>query len=71
MRNLWAIYLTVKKTDVRIHLRGVSEDMILNNGRKYYFLKIAETLNITRAAEQLLVSQPSLTQRSIVCALIS
>lgn len=54
--------MTVKKTDVRIHLRGVSEDMILNNGRKYYFLKIAETLNITRAAEQLLVSQPSLTQ---------
>ena len=34
----------------------------MNTGRKYYFLKIAETLNITRAAEQLLVSQPSLTQ---------
>lgn len=31
-------------------------------GRKYYFITIAETLNITRAAERLLVSQPSLTQ---------
>ena len=36
--------------------------MTMNSGRKYYFLKIVETLNITRAAEQLLVSQPSLTQ---------
>ena len=36
--------------------------MSMNSGRKYYFLKIVETLNITRAAEQLLVSQPSLTQ---------
>ncbi len=34
----------------------------MNTGRKYYFLTIAETLNITRAAEQLMVSQPSLTQ---------
>ncbi len=34
----------------------------MNHGRKYYFLTIAETLNITRAAEQLAVSQPSLTQ---------
>ena len=34
----------------------------LNSGRKYYFLTIAETLNITRAAERLMVSQPSLTQ---------
>lgn len=32
------------------------------SGRKYYFITIAETLNITRAAERLLVSQPSLTQ---------
>ena len=31
-------------------------------GRKYYFITIAETLNITRAAERLMVSQPSLTQ---------
>lgn len=31
-------------------------------GRRYYFITIAETLNITRAAQQLLVSQPSLTQ---------
>ena len=31
-------------------------------GRKYYFITIAEVLNITRAAEQLMVSQPSLTQ---------
>ena len=34
----------------------------MNSGRKYYFLTIAEQLNITRAAEQLMVSQPSLTQ---------
>ena len=34
----------------------------MNSGRKYYFLTIVETLNITRAAEQLMVSQPSLTQ---------
>ena len=34
----------------------------MNTGRKYYFLTIAETLNITRAAERLMVSQPSLTQ---------
>ncbi|MBR1457605.1 MAG: LysR family transcriptional regulator [Oscillospiraceae bacterium] len=34
----------------------------MNNGRRYYFLTIAETLNITRAAEKLRVSQPSLTQ---------
>ena len=32
------------------------------SGRRYYFITIAETLNITRAAERLLVSQPSLTQ---------
>ena len=31
-------------------------------GRKYYFITIAEVLNITRAAERLMVSQPSLTQ---------
>ena len=36
--------------------------MPVNSGRKYYFLTIAETLNITRAAEKLMVSQPSLTQ---------
>ncbi len=34
----------------------------MNYGRKYYFLTITETLNITRAAERLMVSQPSLTQ---------
>ena len=34
----------------------------MNTGRRYYFLTIAETRNITRAAERLLVSQPSLTQ---------
>ena len=34
----------------------------MNFKRRYYFLKIAETRNITRAAEQLMVSQPSLTQ---------
>lgn len=34
----------------------------MNSGRKYYFLTIAETLNMTRAAEKLMVSQPSLTQ---------
>ncbi len=34
----------------------------MNSGRKYYFITIAETLNITRASERLLVSQPSLTQ---------
>ena len=34
----------------------------MNSGRKYYFLTIADTLNITRAAEKLMVSQPSLTQ---------
>lgn len=33
----------------------------MNPGRRYYFTTIAETLNITRAAEQLMVSQPSLT----------
>ncbi len=32
------------------------------SGRRYYFITIAETLNITRAAERLMVSQPSLTQ---------
>ena len=31
-------------------------------GRRYYFITIAETLNITRASERLMVSQPSLTQ---------
>ena len=31
-------------------------------GRKYYFITIAETLNITRSAQRLMVSQPSLTQ---------
>lgn len=31
-------------------------------GRKYYFITIAETLNITQAARTLMVSQPSLTQ---------
>lgn len=30
--------------------------------RKYYFMTIAETLNITRAAEMLYVTQPALTQ---------
>ena len=34
----------------------------MNTGRRYYFLAIAETRNITRAALRLLVSQPSLTQ---------
>lgn len=34
----------------------------MSNGRKYYFLTIAEQLNITRAAQRLMVSQPSLTQ---------
>lgn len=34
----------------------------MNTGRRYYFLTIAETCNITRAAERLRVSQPSLTQ---------
>ena len=34
----------------------------MNTGRRYYFLTIAETRNITRAAERLMVSQPSLTQ---------
>lgn len=38
------------------------ENAEMNAGRRYYFLTIAQTLNITRAAEQLLVSQPSLTQ---------
>ncbi len=32
------------------------------SGRQYYFLTIAETRNLTRASEQLMVSQPSLTQ---------
>ena len=32
------------------------------SNRRYYFLTVAETLNITRAAEHLCVSQPSLTQ---------
>ena len=31
-------------------------------GRKYYFLVIAETQNLTKAAQILHVSQPSLTQ---------
>jgi DNA-binding transcriptional LysR family regulator len=34
----------------------------VHKGRKYYFITIAELLNITRAAERLMVSQPSLTQ---------
>ena len=34
----------------------------MNTGRRYYYLMIAETRNITRAAERLMVSQPSLTQ---------
>ena len=34
----------------------------MNTGRRYFFLTIAETRNITRAAERLMVSQPSLTQ---------
>lgn len=34
----------------------------MNTGRKYYFITIAEFLNITRAARRLMVSQPSLTQ---------
>lgn len=34
----------------------------MNTGRRYYFLTIAETRNITRSAERLMVSQPSLTQ---------
>lgn len=34
----------------------------MNTGRKYYFITIAETLSITRAAQRLMVSQPSLTQ---------
>ena len=34
----------------------------MNTGRRSYFLTIAEMRNITRAAERLMVSQPSLTQ---------
>ena len=34
----------------------------MGSKRKYYFVTIAETRNITRAAELLMVSQPSLTQ---------
>ncbi len=34
----------------------------MNTGRRYYYLTIAEQKNLTRAAEQLMVSQPSLTQ---------
>lgn len=35
---------------------------MFNSRRRYYFLTIADQLNITRAAEQLIISQPSLTQ---------
>lgn len=35
---------------------------MLVSRRRYYFLAIAEHLNITRAAEKLMISQPSLTQ---------
>ena len=35
---------------------------MLESRRKYYFLAIAEHLNITRAAEKLMIAQPSLTQ---------
>lgn len=35
---------------------------MLESRRRYYFLAIADNLNITRAAEQLMISQPSLTQ---------
>ena len=34
----------------------------MNTGRRYYYLTIAELKNLTRAAERLMVSQPSLTQ---------
>lgn len=34
----------------------------MHTGRKYYFITIADTLNITQAARILMVSQPSLTQ---------
>ena len=37
-------------------------NFMLESRRKYYFLAIAESLNITRAAEKLMISQPSLTQ---------
>lgn len=36
--------------------------MLVYSSRRYYFLTVAEKLNITRAAEHLCVSQPSLTQ---------
>lgn len=35
---------------------------MIESRRRYYFLAIADALNITRAAEQLMISQPSLTQ---------
>ena len=34
----------------------------MNTGRRYYYLTIVELKNLTRAAERLMVSQPSLTQ---------
>ena len=43
-------------------LRSRTGVIDVHKGRKYYFITIAELLNITRAAEQLMVSQPSLTQ---------
>lgn len=34
----------------------------MNSSRRYYYLEIVEMQNITRAAENLMISQPSLTQ---------
>ena len=35
--------------------------MMLESRRRYYFLAIAEHLNITKAAASLMIAQPSLT----------